>query len=326
MRCHALSPCALLSAVVAVLACVALPGCTRQPSVPADPAKLGVVTTLFPLHDFARAVGKDRVHVTLLLPPGVEPHTFEPTPRDMTRITKADVFIYTGKFMEPWVEDILAGIANPELLVVDASQGIELLHTEDDEAHEHAGGHEHHGDPHAGCDPHIWLDLGNAQKMVAGVARALAQKDPAHRAEYLRQATEYKTALGQLDEEFKQALSRCKHRTIMYGGHFAFGYFARRYGLRHVSPYKGFAPDAEPSPKRIVEMIGKMKALGVKHLFHEELIDPRVAKVVAEETEAELLLLHGAHNVSKSDMAQGVRYIDIMRGNLGRLKIGLGYQ
>ncbi len=282
-------------------------------------SKLEVVTTLFPTYDFAKEIGRDKVNVSLLLPPGVESHTFEPKPNDIVRINKADIFIYTGKYMEPWVGDILKGISNKNLVVVDASKGIVLMDDEEHDEEEHEHGHHHHG----GKDPHIWVDLANDQIMVDTIAEALSEKDTANSIFYLNNAKEYNAKLADLDRRFKETLSTAKHKTIIYGGHFAFGYFAKRYGLEYISPYDGFSPNAEPSPKAIAELIKTMKESGQKYIYHEELLDPKVARVISQETGAKLELLHGAHNVSKDELNRGVTFIDIMEDNLEKLKVGL---
>jgi zinc transport system substrate-binding protein len=188
------------------------------------------------------------------------------------------------------------------------------------EAHEH--GHHHHG----GKDPHIWVDLANDQIMVDTIAKALVEKDPANSAFYLNNAKEYKLKLADLDRRFKETLATAKHKTIIYGGHFAFGYFAKRYGLEHDSPYDGFSPNAEPSPKAIASLIEKLKKSGIKYIYYEELLDPKVARTISQETGAKLELLHGAHNVSKDELTKGVTFIDIMEDNLRKLKVGLECQ
>ncbi|MDD3345345.1 MAG: zinc ABC transporter substrate-binding protein [Candidatus Omnitrophica bacterium] len=288
-----------------------------------DKVRLEVITTLFPTYDFARQVGGEKVNVFLLLPPGVEAHAFEPKPQDVVRINKADVFIYTGRYMEPWVEDLLKGVSNKKLVVVDSSRGIDLMderdHDEDDHDEEEEGGHHHHG----GKDPHIWLDLANAQIMVDNIAGALAEKDPANNDFYLENAREYKIKLADLDRRFKETLATAKHKTIIYGGHFAFGYFAKRYGLEYDSPYEGFSPNAEPSPRAIAELIDKLNASGIKYIYYEELLDPKVARAIAQETGARLELLHGAHNLSKDGLKKGVTFLDVMEDNLKKLKAGL---
>jgi len=429
--------------------------------------KIKVVATIFPTYDFTKQIGKDRVDAVKLLPPGVEAHGFEPRPKDVVTINKADVFVYTGEYMEPWAEDILDGVTNKELAVVDSSKGIELMDEADHvghgghggehafewagsfvlpagkyvwtfakvdgayadpamkmvfvstaekgieaieaqeeaaekmlemedatprghgemlspngknaykltfdqnrdvtefpivieedgvyafftehmpfefEADEHflkdsnrqdvepvaqepdAGDHHHHHHHHGGIDPHIWVDLAYAQQMVDTIAESLAQKDPENKNYYLTNAKEYNAKLAALDARFSETLANCKHDTIIYGGHFAFGYFAKRYNLGHESPYEGFAPNAEPSPKAIAELIDKVEASGIKVIYHEELLDPKVARTVSQETGVKLELLHGAHNVSKDELKAGVTYLDIMNENYDKLKVGLECQ
>lgn len=286
--------------------------------------KLRVVATIFPVYDFARQLGGDLVDVTLLLPPGVEAHSFTLTPKDMVRINTADVFLHTGTTMEPWIDDFLKGIENKKLLVLDASTGIELT----SEEHGHEG--EHHADEtdhqHGGGDPHIWLDPLFAQQMVQTIANGFAIRDPDHAATYQTNAQAYIEQLGMLDAQIRQMLTTCKHQEIIYGGHFAFGHFARRYGLEYTSPYAGFAPNAEPSPKNITDLIDKMKATGVNVIYYEELLAPKVAQAIAQETGVTMLLLHGAHNISKAERDSGTTYLAIMHANLANLKIGLECQ
>ncbi len=262
-----------------------------------------VVTTLFPLYDFSRQIGGDRVSVYLLLPPGVEAHVYEPTPQDIVRIVQADVFVYTGEAMEPWAEDLLAGVSGDRLVGADSSQGILLTE-----------------------DPHFWLDPARAKAMVGNIARALIRADPENRDYYEESAKIYKEKLTALDRNIADAMARVQQRTILHSGHFAFGYFTKRYGLEHLSPYRGFEPNSQPTPKNIVELINKMAALSVKVIYYEELLEPEVGRVITQETGAEMMLLHGVHNVSKKELARGVSYISIMEENLENLKIGLGYE
>lgn len=282
-------------------------------------AKIEIVTTLFPTYDFAKQIGGEKVNVSLLLPPGVEPHTFEPKPKDIVKINKSDIFIYTDKYMEPWVEDLLKGIPNKNLKIVNSSAGIEFMSEND----EHDEDTEHGGHHHGGKDPHIWLDLANAQIMTDTIAKALCEKDPANKDFYLQNAEKYKERLAALDSRFKETFATAKQKTIIYGGHFAFGYFAKRYGLNYESPYKGFSPNAEPNPKAIGELINKLKTSGIKYIYYEELLDPKVARTISEATGTKLELLHGAHNVSKNELKNGITFIDIMNSNLNKLKEGL---
>lgn len=267
-----------------------------------------MVTSLFPLYDFARQVGGDRVNVSLLLPPGVEAHNFEPKPRDLVRLNNADIFIYTGKYMEPWVDNLLRGVASQKLLIIDASQGITLLQDNDEEE---------------GFDPHIWMDLSNAMKMVETIAAGLAQKDPGNKKFYLDNARAYEKQLDQLDYRFSQTLAACPQKLLIQGGHFAFGYLAKKYNLQYISAYKGFTPDAEPTARNIAEMIETIRRYNVKYIFYEELLNPRVAETLSQETGARLLKLSAAHNVTRDEMAQGITFISILENDLANLKAGL---
>jgi zinc transport system substrate-binding protein len=232
--------------------------------------------------------------------------------------------------MEPWADDLLAGVDNKNLKVIDASQGIELVAEENHEEMETGGHHEQRQDQphepkheHGDLDPHIWVDPVLAQTMVRTIATGLAAQDPDNKDYYRTNADAYNAQLEKLNQEIATGLARCKQDTIIYGGHFTFGYFARRYGLQHVSPYPGFAPDSKPSPKAIAHLIKQMRERGSKAIYYEELLEPKVAKVIADETGAELLLLHGVHNLTKEERLQGMSYLSIMRDNLQRLKIGL---
>ncbi len=335
-----------------------------QVAAAAEPAKLRVISTLFPYHDWARVIGGDRVESTLLLPPGVEAHSFDPTPRDIARMRQCDIFVYTGPYMEPWAEDLVADAARRGVGVVEAGDFVDLFagagegqgeagaagkgappHGHDDKGHADHDDHGHddhghgkeaarhghetsahdddHGHHHGDVDPHIWLEFGNAARIVAGMARAFAAKDPENAQYFAERAAAYAESLRQLDERYAAGLATCRQRTIIYGGHFAFGYAARRYDLTHVSPYKGFSPNAEPSPRDIAELTRRMKKEGHSHIFYEEGIDPKVARVISGETGAGMLLLHGAHNVGRKELDEGVTYLKLMNDNLERLREGL---
>jgi zinc transport system substrate-binding protein len=291
-----------------------LPACSRS-EAPTNPGRLQVVTTLFPLYDFVRAVGGDRVQASLLLPPGVEPHGFEPKPEDMVRISKADLFVYTSPVMEPWAKKLLAGIAGGRLQTVVAGERATYL--------SNAAGHDHDDHDHvSGQDPHIWLDLGNAALMVDAIAAGLVRKDPANREFYLGNAAAYKGQLTALDSRFRQGLSSCRTREFLSGGHFAFSYLARRYNLTYHSAY-GISADTEPTAKTMMQLVQQLRAQRLRTIFTEELLSPRLAETIARETGAAILPLHGLHNLSKEDLARGVTFLSLMEANLKNLRIGL---
>jgi zinc transport system substrate-binding protein len=281
--------------------------------------KISVVTTLFPLYDFAREIGGDKVQVSLLLPPGVEAHAFEPKPSDIVMINESDLFVYTGKFMEPWIEDIIKGITNKNVKVIDSSVGIELMEEDTHEEDEHEEKHPHHD----GVDPHIWLGFNNSQIMVSNIVKILAEKDPVNADFYNTNASLYIKKLSTLDESYKNTLSVCKTREVVYGGHYAFGYLAKRYNLEYVSA-QGFSPDSEPTAKDMVTLIDQIKKGNINYIFYEELASPKIAETLSRETGAKLLLLNGAHNLSKEEMKNNVSFLSIMEKNLVNLKTGLG--
>ncbi len=298
-------------------------GCKKPEN---DPRPL-VITTLFPQYDFARQIGGEKINLKLLLNPGVEAHSFEPTPRDIADISKARLFIYTGRFMEPWAERIIKGIKNENLTVVDAGKGIKLLqiHEAENDGH-HDGDHseeDHHH--HGGKDPHIWLDPINALSMIDNILEGLINCDPDNRLYYENNAEKFKKEVLALHRDFTEMFKKAKHKMIIFGGHYAFRYFSNRYGLDYISPYSGFSPDAEPSPGKIAELIKVIEKTGIGVIYYEELIDPRVARVISEQTGVEMMLLHGVHNISKKDYQSGATYISIMRKNLESLKKGLEY-
>ena len=311
-------------AVVLTICLTVMCGCRkREPLAPAvsPPKKLVVVTTLFPLYDFCRAVGGDKVDVSLLLPPGVEAHAFSPKPDDAIRVGKADLFVFTNQFMEPWAVKFAMGLNSGTITLIDSSKGVTFLRAgpeEDD--HDHGGeGHHHHA---GGMDPHIWLDFVNARIMVDNIAAGMCAKDPANRAYYLANAAAYKAELKKLDDDYRAGLASCAKRTFLHGGHYAFGYLAKRYGLQYESA-SAVNADAEPSPATLIALVKQVRANGLKYVFSEELLSPRVSEMIARESGASVLLLHGAHNIGRADFEKGVTFISLMRGNLANLRTGL---
>jgi zinc transport system substrate-binding protein len=318
----------LLIMMTIIVVVVVVSGCHKKTDDHAT-GKIKVMTTLFPLFDFAKHLGGNKAEVTLLLPPGVEAHSFEPRPGDIVKIEAADLFIYTGDEMEPWVKKILSGIVSKRFQIIDASSGIAMQETEQHHEHENAEKHaknHHEGEKtdhhHGKLDPHIWLDFANAQKMVDTMAAGFINKDPANKDFYLKNASTYKAKLDDLDHRYRETMTTCKKKVIIHGGHFAFNYLAKRYELIYESAYAG-SPNSEPTPKRIIELKTKIKKHGLDTIFYEELIEPRMADMIAKETGSELLKLHGAHNISKDEIDQGVTFIQLMEQNLESLKVGL---
>jgi zinc transport system substrate-binding protein len=294
-------------AVVATLMMVAL----ERPAISPANGKISVVTTLFPFYDFARQIGGDKAEVTLLLPPGVEPHSFDPRPSDIVKINQADVFIFTGKFMEPWAADLVASLPS-SVAVVDASKGIDLQPSNFHDADEPAGA----------PDPHIWLDFGNDTTIVGNIVSAFVSKDPGNASYYRANAEAYDDKLAALDSEFRAGLALCVKRELVYGGHYALGYLARRYGLSY-SAAQGVSPDAEPTVQDIASLVAQIRRDKIEYVFYEELSSPKIAQTIAQEAGAKMLLMNAGHNISKEELRKGTDFIAIMKVDLANLKIGL---
>jgi zinc transport system substrate-binding protein len=309
----------LLFLLITIVCSLFIQSCKKSEKATLTEKKLKVVTTLYPLYDFAKNIGQETAEVTLLLPPGVEPHTFEPRPADIIRIQGSDILVFTGKFMEPWVDNVLKGIDEKRLAVVDTSKGITFLrgpHVHDQNEHGHT-------DAPGSPDPHVWLDLSNAMKMVDTITAEYIAKDPQNKDYYMINSSAYKKKLEVLDKKYKDGLLRCRNRVIIHAGHFAFEYLAKRYDLQYISAYKGFTPDAEPSPTGLVELVKTIKKFGANFIYYEELITPKIAETISKETGCGLLMLHAAHNVTKEEIDKGVNYISLMEKNLENLKVGL---
>ena len=313
---------------------VLLVGCDTDSKMGSVSDKLQIVTTLFPQYDFARVIGGDKVDVTLLLPAGMESHSYEPTPADIIKINKADLFIYTGESMEQWAHSIIQSVDSNEVYVLDVSKNVPLLapnstvednHDHEGENHDHDAevevGHDHsEGDGHNHTyDPHIWTSPKNAMIMVNNILEALCEVDSENADYYKDNANAYLAELEELDHELEDVVTNAKRDTIYHGGRFAMQYLTNQYGIHYVS-----APfEAEPSAALVAQMIKEIKEQNIPVIYYEELVDPKISQMISDETGAKMLLLHSCHNVSKEDFNNGVTYLSLMKQNVENLKVGL---
>lgn len=279
--------------------------------------KLKVVATIFPVYDFARHIGGDKINVTMLLPPGTDAHHYELRPEDIVKVTKADIFLFTNFELEQWAYKIInAADKNTNMLAIETGDGAVLLPLNHEEEHDD------HDEHVSRFDPHIWLDMDNAQKMVDNITDAFIKKDPRNSDYYKKNAADYKLKLTALDRQFREGLTGCKTKTILHAGHWAFAYLAKKYNLHYVAAYNVFA-DAEPSPEQIVNLIEQIKKEKVPYVYYEDMTNPRLAQTIARETGAGLLKLSNGHDVSKADIKKGESFISLMEKNLINLKKGL---
>jgi zinc transport system substrate-binding protein len=280
-----------------------------------------VMTTIFPLTEFAQAVGGDRVKVTQLLPPGAEAHTWEPKPSDIVKLSRADVFICIGAEMEPWVSGILKTIENQKLIIIEASQGLSLLRADQADA----GGEKHHHSnesTHGRFDPHFWLNFDYDQKIVDKIAGVLSKRSPAGSGYYRKNAEAYKAKLRDLDLRYRKELGGCNSKEIILGSHAAFAYLARQYGLTQI-PLYGISPNADPTPKKMAEVIACAKKYRARAIYYEELVSDKLAKTIAQEVGAKILVLNPGANLTKKQIETKVTFLALMEQNLENLKYGL---
>jgi len=311
----------ILSVLLCGLMLAALGGCAiRGGAAPAGDG-LSVVSTIFAPYDFVRQLARDKAEVTLLLPPGSESHAFEPTPRDIITIQNCDIFIYVGGESDAWVREVLESMDIGGMTVVRLIDCVEAVAEEIVEGMEHDHEDDDHDD-HA-LDEHVWTSPRNAKRIALRLLDALCGAD-AQNAEFYRENAEgYAAKLDALDDEFKAAVEAGTRRTIVFGDRFPFRYLADAYGLTYYAAFPGCASETKASAATVAFLIDKVRAEGIPVVFHVELSNQKMAKVIAEETGARVLLLHGCHNVTRDEMAAGVTYLELMNQNAENLKEAL---
>lgn len=300
--------------------------------------RLCVVTTIFPYYDFVRQIAGDRVNLKLIVPAGMDRHSFEPTPADMIAMGEADVLVLNGGEMEHWVEQVLDSLDTSHMKIltmmdyVDAVEeehveGMEDAHGHGEEIHEHeAEGHAHKWDGHEQgieYDEHIWTSPVNAQAIVKIISRTLQEAAPEDSERFQTNTEAYLKDLEDLDKRIRQVVSRGRNHMIVVADKFPFRYFAEEYGLSYRAAFSGCSTDTEPSARTIAYLIDMVKAEHIKAVYYLELSSHRTAEIISEETGAVPLLLHSCHNVTRREFDQGITYLQLMNRNVENLAIGL---
>ena len=334
--------------LILVLALSVLSSCA--PAAVGGKSGLSIVSTVFPSYDFARQItaGTD-AQVTLLLQPGEEVHSFDPTSQDIIRIQGADLFAYVGGENDTWIDGVLSGLDKKvdtfrmmdyvtlyeEELVEgmqpeddhDHSHGEEAHeHEEGEEAHEHEEGEEAHeheeGEEHE-WDEHVWTAPVNAIAIVKAMTAELVKLDPANAKTYQANADAYVAQLTALDESFWDVVNTAGRKTVVFADRFPVRYFVEEFGLAYFAAFPGCSTETEPSAATVASLIDRVKTEQIPVVFYIELSNQQMANTVAEATGAKTMLFHTAHNVSKAEFDSGATYLSLMEGNVLALKAAL---
>jgi zinc transport system substrate-binding protein len=312
----------IVFAFILVSLVTVLPARGRRDAAQRVDGKINVVATIFPPYDFVRAIAGDKVSLTMLLPPGAESHSFEPTPQDIIKVQNCDIFIYVGGESDAWVEEILDSMDTSRMEIVTLMDCVEVVEEEivegmQEEEEEEDPGHE------SEYDEHVWTSPGNAKLIVQKIAGVLKQKDSPNAAEYERNTADYLAKLTELDNSFQKVIDGAKRKTFIFGDRFPFRYFADAYGLSYFAAFPGCSTETEASAATIAFLINKVRNEGIPVVFYIELSNEKIADVICEETGAKKLLLHAVHNVAKRDFDRGANYYDLMSQNVKNLQEAL---
>ncbi len=318
--------------------------------------KISVVATIFPQYDFIRQIAGDNVELSMLLPPGAESHSFDPTPQDIIRIQNSDMFIYVGGESDSWIDDILSSMDTSNMEIVSLMNLVDIVEEEivegmeDEHGHEHDDDSEHSdGDDHehdddgeheeaaeqhddsghddseheVEYDEHVWTSPRNAIIIVQSLSDMLCVLDPANASIYEQNTASYLEELENLDNTFKEAVSAGSRKTLVFGDRFPFRYFADAYGLDYFAAFPGCSTETEASASTVAFLIDKVKEENIPAVFHIEFSNEKMADTISEATGAEKLLLHSCHNITKDDFENGITYLELMTCNVDTLKEAL---
>jgi zinc transport system substrate-binding protein len=305
--------CVLLASLAAIL-----PAGGRRETEKGN-GKINVVATIFPPYDFVREIAGDKANLAMLLPPGAESHSFEPTPQDIIRVQNSDVFIYAGGESDAWVERILDSLDTSRMEIItlmDCVEVVEELVVEGmEEEEEEAEGPEY--------DEHVWTSPKNAKLIVRKIADTLKRRDPPNAAVYETNTASYLAKLTELDSSFQSMVNGAKRKTFIFGDRFPFRYFADAYGLSYFAAFPGCSTETECSAATIAFLVDKVRAENIPVVFHIELSNEKIADTLCEETGARKSLLHAVHNITKRDFDRGAGYFELMSQNVKNLREAL---
>ena len=306
---------------MSLLLCLALvfgfTGCGESTKEKGKSEKLNIVCTLFPQYDFTRQLVGDKADVTLLLTPGTDSHSYDPSPVDMVKINESDLFIYTGQVMEGWAAEVV-GSLDESVSVLSLSEGKKLHEITDDHSGHVEEDHDH------SADPHIWTSPVNAMLIVQEICDKICEIDPGNEAFYRSNEEEYLNKLNELDSTIRAVTDKAENKTVVMCDRFALTYFCEEYGLDYIAAFDACTSNTEPSPAVIVEITKAVNDKKIPAVFCAELSNRKVAQAVSAQTGAEVLELHSCHNLSADDFNSGETYLSLMYRNATNLSIALG--
>ncbi len=298
----------------------------------AEGQTLTIVTTVFPAFDFARQVAGDAAQVTMLIPPGADSHSYEPSPRDLLAIQNADLFIYTGGESDTWLERLLESMGDEAPAALRMADAVTLLaeeHTASMQAvHVHEDGEicseeEHHHAHQEEMDEHVWTSPKNALLIVRAIEEELCRIRPQDEALFRANSAAYALELERLDRLFEETVANGDRKLMVFGDRFPMRYFAAAYGLDYDAAFPGCSEDSEPSVRTVISLVDTIRREGVPVVFHIEYSSQKTALILAEETGAEIRLFHSGHTVSYQEIEQGATYVSLMEKNVDVLKEAL---
>lgn len=322
----------VLCAAAVLAASVLAGGCGENNTVEETGGTICVVTTIFPPYDFVREIAGDRVQLKMLLKPGEESHSYEPTPQDIIAVQNCDLFIYTGGENDVWVEDILSSMPDEDRLTLRLTDCVETLEEEHVEGMKEEPGHTHYEEEDTEethsvheIDEHVWTSPVNASLIADEIRKLLDQADPVNQEFYDENTEQYQEKLSQLDSAFRDVVDHAQSRTLIFGDRFPFRYFADEYGLNYYAAFPGCAGDTEPSAATMAFLIDKVRELQVPAVLKMELSNANIAEAIAETTGTEVKVFYSCHNLSAEDFENGESYLSMMYKNVETLKEVLAY-
>ena len=309
----------IISVILCMAAVLAVCCSCRKTETKKDDGKLNVVTTIFPPYDFAKNAGGEYVNVSMLLKPGMESHSYDPTPQDIIKIQECDLFIYTGGESDEWVKDILESsdkkpkqvLAMMDIADTVEEETVEGMEKEEDDSDE------------IEYDEHVWTSPKNAINITASITNALCQLDENHQASFNKNMMAYRRELLQLDNSFREVADNAKRKTIVFGDRFPFRYLADEYDLKYYAAFPGCSAETEPSPSTVSFLIDKVREEKIPVVFSIEFSNGKVADTICESTGAKKLTLHSCHNVTQDEFDSGISYLSLMQKNVQALKEAL---